>query len=135
MSGFFFQAEDGIRDVAVTGVQTCALPISHGSENCNLFSGEPGSVDWRSLRGVVEAEHSQPETAPQPRHRFCCRGPQRQGERLAVRWPNRRRPAGDACRIAGAVGVCDLVHLPAAILDPNQHALTLRGSNIFLTKM
>src|SRR2546429_2892625 len=26
---FFFQAEDGIRDVAVTGVQTCALPICH----------------------------------------------------------------------------------------------------------
>src|SRR2546429_2187104 len=25
----FFQAEDGIRDVAVTGVQTCALPISY----------------------------------------------------------------------------------------------------------
>src|SRR5256884_5138300 len=28
---FFFQAEDGIRDVAVTGVQTCALPISEES--------------------------------------------------------------------------------------------------------
>src|SRR2546422_397234 len=28
MNFFFFQAEDGIRDVAVTGVQTCALPIS-----------------------------------------------------------------------------------------------------------
>src|SRR3989449_610151 len=27
MCFFFFQAEDGIRDVAVTGVQTCALPI------------------------------------------------------------------------------------------------------------
>src|SRR3989440_9427334 len=28
---FFFQAEDGIRDLIVTGVQTCALPISlHG---------------------------------------------------------------------------------------------------------
>src|SRR2546429_4146973 len=27
---FFFQAEDGIRDVAVTGVQTCALPILCG---------------------------------------------------------------------------------------------------------
>src|SRR2546422_3684039 len=27
---FFFQAEDGIRDVAVTGVQTCALPICPG---------------------------------------------------------------------------------------------------------
>src|SRR3712207_7119065 len=24
---FFFQAEDGIRDIGVTGVQTCALPI------------------------------------------------------------------------------------------------------------
>src|SRR5258708_20957983 len=27
---FFFQAEDGIRDDLVTGVQTCALPISAG---------------------------------------------------------------------------------------------------------
>src|SRR2546429_1650025 len=27
---FFFQAEDGMRDVAVTGVQTCALPIYLG---------------------------------------------------------------------------------------------------------
>ena len=31
---FFFQAEDGIRDVAVTGVQTCALPIC--TFICNL---------------------------------------------------------------------------------------------------
>src|SRR5690606_39558411 len=29
-ASFFFQAEDGIRDFHVTGVQTCALPISHG---------------------------------------------------------------------------------------------------------
>src|ERR1017187_6688362 len=28
-TGFFFQAEDGIRDTSVTGVQTCALPIWH----------------------------------------------------------------------------------------------------------
>src|SRR5206468_4742430 len=28
---FFFQAEDGIRDLIVTGVQTCALPICCGS--------------------------------------------------------------------------------------------------------
>src|SRR5256886_12275246 len=28
---FFFQAEDGIRDLTVTGVQTCALPILPGS--------------------------------------------------------------------------------------------------------
>src|SRR2546430_9022661 len=29
---FFFQAEDGIRDLTVTGVQTCALPISTRAE-------------------------------------------------------------------------------------------------------
>ena len=32
---FFFQAEDGIRDIGVTGVQTCALPIS-GSSGVHL---------------------------------------------------------------------------------------------------
>src|SRR3712207_7390213 len=31
--GFFFQAEDGIRDIGVTGVQTCALPILEGIQN------------------------------------------------------------------------------------------------------
>src|SRR2546430_10519794 len=30
MNLFFFQAEDGIRDLTVTGVQTCALPICAG---------------------------------------------------------------------------------------------------------
>src|SRR5256885_4839101 len=29
IAAFFFQAEDGIRDYKVTGVQTCALPIYH----------------------------------------------------------------------------------------------------------
>src|SRR2546429_7350646 len=33
---FFFQAEDGIRDVAVTGVQTCALPISRGHASSSI---------------------------------------------------------------------------------------------------
>src|SRR5260370_26671954 len=41
MNFFFFQAEDGIRDSSVTGVQTCALPISlevkvNGEASCNL---------------------------------------------------------------------------------------------------
>src|SRR6266850_8005360 len=35
---FFFQAEDGIRDYKVTGVQTCALPILRGT---NLAAHEP----------------------------------------------------------------------------------------------
>src|SRR5207249_8546315 len=37
---FFFQAEDGIRDRNVTGVQTCALPIL---EKAFLFGGRPAA--------------------------------------------------------------------------------------------
>src|SRR2546425_6695236 len=36
---FFFQAEDGIRDKLVTGVQTCALPICHESGRYPLMRG------------------------------------------------------------------------------------------------
>src|SRR5687768_17928197 len=36
---FFFQAEDGIRDVAVTGVQTCALPICQALMRRSLGEG------------------------------------------------------------------------------------------------
>src|SRR2546429_1122444 len=39
--GFFFQAEDGIRDVAVTGVQTCALPISCSRQKAELAMWKP----------------------------------------------------------------------------------------------
>src|SRR5437588_5429142 len=35
-SAFFFQAEDGIRDHCVTGVQTCALPISEPTDELPL---------------------------------------------------------------------------------------------------
>ena len=38
ISFFFFQAEDGIRDYKVTGVQTCALPISAHLRRYNLDS-------------------------------------------------------------------------------------------------
>src|SRR6266436_2660903 len=46
---FFFQAEDGIRDVAVTGVQTCALPICKETGETALLRElfdrlQPGSV-------------------------------------------------------------------------------------------
>src|SRR3712207_2343176 len=37
---FFFQAEDGIRDIGVTGVQTCALPISGEPEDDLALGGE-----------------------------------------------------------------------------------------------
>src|SRR2546422_324019 len=64
---FFFQAEDGIRDVAVTGVQTCALPIysdvlyytSHIYSDLSTRASErllataPGSVRARQLNAEV----------------------------------------------------------------------------------
>src|SRR3989442_11833804 len=39
---FFFQAEDGIRDADVTGVQTCALPISNRDARALSRLGEEG---------------------------------------------------------------------------------------------
>src|SRR5256885_10453702 len=63
---FFFQAEDGIRDYKVTGVQTCALPISQseykpGPETClagrGLVSGrrrEQGRDLLRERDALVE---------------------------------------------------------------------------------
>src|SRR5256885_8831812 len=54
---FFFQAEDGIRDYKVTGVQTCALPISKIDDDIEHRSG--GTADQLGHRCgqvlVVEA--------------------------------------------------------------------------------
>src|SRR2546422_2937989 len=49
---FFFQAEDGIRDVAVTGVQTCALPIckSNIGDAISWVLGEQKASSLRSDR-------------------------------------------------------------------------------------
>src|SRR6266496_5765826 len=43
LSFFFFQAEDGIRDLYVTGVQTCALPILRTSGRTAQGVSSPGS--------------------------------------------------------------------------------------------
>src|SRR2546421_8401875 len=42
---FFFQAEDGIRDLIVTGVQTCALPISRASARVDHAELAPEALD------------------------------------------------------------------------------------------
>src|SRR5256885_13143124 len=42
MACFFFQAEDGIRDYKVTGVQTCALPICRGDVRVPAADFQPG---------------------------------------------------------------------------------------------
>src|SRR5256885_5647722 len=47
-SFFFFQAEDGIRDYKVTGVQTCALPISSPSPRSISDGGSIGRVSVTS---------------------------------------------------------------------------------------
>src|SRR5260370_1943748 len=48
---FFFQAEDGIRDSSVTGVQTCALPISPVQRPIPIwFGGSSDAVVTRAAR-------------------------------------------------------------------------------------
>src|SRR2546427_8787768 len=45
---FFFQAEDGIRDLTVTGVQTCALPICAGACHGMLLHPLVRLFAWRA---------------------------------------------------------------------------------------
>src|SRR3989337_1632821 len=79
-SFFFFQAEDGIRDATVTGVQTCALPISP-SASCS----SPGSpIDARSTGGRI------PRSGPHERDatdelRANVREPERQPGAIALK--------------------------------------------------
>src|SRR5690349_23816124 len=57
---FFFQAEDGIRDLYVTGVQTCALPISPVPSQSTMVR------IWRGIAVTWNASRS-------PSTRFCAR--------------------------------------------------------------
>src|SRR2546425_9883904 len=55
---FFFQAEDGIRDKLVTGVQTCALPISEEvllSLTPGMFTGEATMLSGRPGLAQIRA--------------------------------------------------------------------------------
>src|SRR5687767_15405539 len=54
---FFFQAEDGIRDKLVTGVQTCALPISGGGGHDQLRT----TADARRGRHHHAGGHDEPQ--------------------------------------------------------------------------
>src|SRR5207253_7456411 len=58
-SVFFFQAEDGIRDGHVTGVQTCALPIFPG--RLRRRSANP------SVPGSYDVHHKHPPSTTQNR--------------------------------------------------------------------
>src|SRR6266513_3237803 len=50
---FFFQAEDGIRDRNVTGVQTCALPICQRALERQAPRPEDEPVSWRWLIAAI----------------------------------------------------------------------------------
>src|SRR5688500_20282892 len=58
---FFFQAEDGIRDYKVTGVQTCALPISH---RLRLRGDRRSAPSPRDLRHHLRAGRRRLSGAP-----------------------------------------------------------------------
>src|SRR2546430_10200532 len=66
---FFFQAEDGIRDLTVTGVQTCALPIYavpgtaavYRRRNAALSGSTPGSRDQRLPRRTARQDPARSE--------------------------------------------------------------------------
>src|SRR5256884_3111169 len=83
---FFFQAEDGIRDVAVTGVQTCALPISAVGaggawRRCAVRGGRVYRVPgWRGGRALSQADR-------------CDRGPWRNSDSVPDE-PAARQNAG-----------------------------------------
>src|SRR5438309_443654 len=81
LSVFFFQAEDGIRDGTVTGVQTCALPI------------------WpRDAGGRVRPHAGLRGAAGRPRHRDRVPG------RPLLRWDGRRRAGRGLPRARRAPG-------------------------------
>src|SRR5260221_1144615 len=60
---FFFQAEDGIRDWSVTGVQTCALPIDRKSTRLNSSRRRHTRLvsDWSS--DVCSSDRSEEHTS------------------------------------------------------------------------
>src|SRR5258708_2901637 len=74
---FFFQAEDGIRDDLVTGVQTCALPILIAKKLGDLWvdrvrhiaearafagSGDRRQISFGSVSGPIDAMTTCPAT-------------------------------------------------------------------------
>src|SRR5438552_19159918 len=63
---FFFQAEDGIRDDLVTGVQTCALPIYADAEPQHRQKGPPRRRRALRLRGGGRLRERRPRSRLRP---------------------------------------------------------------------
>src|SRR5260370_20182465 len=80
---FFFQAEDGIRDSSVTGVQTCALPIFSGAGVFMAWNCTDLTTGTGSIRTVPGHEHPSPTDGNDRRRRSEER---RVGEECRSRW-------------------------------------------------
>src|SRR2546422_7100165 len=98
---FFFQAEDGIRDVAVTGVQTCALPISRTRDDRPVPFRDPlsrpaGAGDGAAAR--ARGGGGAPRRGPPPRGRGGLPARPRRERRRAVPRPSRGREGPRAPR-------------------------------------
>src|SRR5256885_13877068 len=96
---FFFQAEDGIRDYKVTGVQTCALPICHGHARSGPRA--PGAVPRDRAPGggagvrIVRFTASPPGRGGRPRPRRTPAPPpgaRSRGTAPGARGPDRAGP-------------------------------------------
>src|SRR5205809_5724270 len=89
---FFFQAEDGIRDVAVTGVQTCALPISRrrrsGAGGHGPLSRSRRRVDaaWRSAADGIPPGRGTRGVRAGARARGARSEERRVGKECRCRW-------------------------------------------------
>src|SRR5204863_4692512 len=67
---FFFQAEDGIRDLYVTGVQTCALPICTSTEVCCTSGRTPLSRRSSPARAASATPRSERSQSTHPVNRL-----------------------------------------------------------------
>src|SRR2546430_7067997 len=90
---FFFQAEDGIRDLTVTGVQTCALPIcSRGDQAAAAIEDLDEAIAEhafaRKLRSVERfSAHRLDRVAPDRREFQSARSEERRvGKECRSRW-------------------------------------------------
>src|SRR5206468_8600389 len=114
---FFFQAEDGIRDLIVTGVQTCALPISASCRRPRPARGRGpgGAIPWagstpadraRATGGFSPCTPEGCRTRARPCARCPCR-PAADSRRRRRRTPASRSPRSvpaEARRRESAVG-------------------------------
>src|SRR3989454_12222429 len=92
---FFFQAEDGIRDYKVTGVQTCALPICREIERRHDDLGPPPIVEgFRQARERDRDARRERDLRRRRAHQPAVAAPQ-----LGERRPPHVVPRGGAARL------------------------------------